>query len=241
MSEINSKSAPRRHMQGPGMGRGPGGPGGHGPVEKAKDFKGTIKKLIKYLSKYHFAIIMVIIFAAGSTIFNVMGPKILGRATTEVYNGVISKFNGGSGIDIEKIGSILLTLILLYVLSWVFSFVQGIIMTGVAQKTAYNMRKEISEKINRLPMEYYDKRTFGNILSVITNDVDTLGMNLNQTVTQIVTSVSTIIGVLIMMLSISPLMTIIALLILPVSAFVVKILLVTHKNTLRHSKTTLAR
>ncbi len=221
MSENKMNNAPRRHMGGPGMGRGPGGPGG-GPVEKAKDFKGTIKKLIKYLSKYHFALVMVIIFAAGSTIFNVMGPKVLGRATTEVYNGVISKFNGGSGVDLEKIGSILLTLICLYAVSWLFSLIQGIIMTAVAQKTAYNMRKEISEKINRLPMNFYDKRTFGNILSIITNDVDTLGTNLNQTVTQIVTSVSTIIGVLIMMLSISPLMTLIAILILPVSAFVVK-------------------
>jgi len=197
-----------------------GGP--RGPVEKPKDFKGTMKKIIKYLSKYHVAIFFVILFAAGSTIFNVIGPKMLGMATTEVFNGAVSKFNGTGGIDLEKICSILLTLVILYAASWLFSLLQGIIMSGVSQKTAYGLRKEISEKINRLPMKYYDKTTYGNILSVVTNDVDTFGANLNQTITQLVTSISQVLGVLVMMLSISPLMTLIALLMLPCSAFVVK-------------------
>ena len=214
MAEPNFKQRPNM------SGRRHGGPGR--PVEKPKDFKGTIKKVYKYLSGYHTAIILVILFAAGSTIFNVIGPRLLGMATTEVFNGAVRKLNGAGSVDMAKIGSILVTLMVLYGISWMFSLLQGIIMSGVSQKTAYRLRKEISEKINRLPMKYYDKKTYGNILSVVTNDVDTLGMNLNQTITQLVSSVAQVIGVLIMMLSISPLMTLIALLMLPCSAMVVK-------------------
>jgi len=203
------------------MRHGPG-PGGPGPVEKAKNFKGTTVKLIKYLSKYHAAIIAVMLFAAGSTVFNVVGPKILGMATTEIFKGVVGKLNGFGGIDFGKIYSILLTLIAIYAVSWLFSLIQGIIMTGVSQKVTYNLRKEISQKINRLPMDFYDKTTYGNILSIVTNDVDTLGASLNQTVTQFITSTATIIGVFIMMLTISPLMTVIAIVMIPLSALVIK-------------------
>ena len=196
--------------------RGPMGPGPMGAVEKAEDFKGTLKKLFRYLEQYHIAILFVIIFAIGSTIFNIIGPKILGKATTEIATGLF-----GGGIDFDKIAKILLLLIGLYILSAVFGSVQGFLMTGISQKTAFKMRKEISRKMNKLPMNYYDKRTYGEILSRVTNDVDTLGMNLNQTLSQLITSVTTIIGVLIMMLSISPLMTLVALLILPVSAILI--------------------
>lgn len=206
-----------------------GGHMGGGPMaggEKPKNFKGTLKKLVNYLSQYHAAIIIVMIFTVGSTVFNVIGPKVLGKATTEIFNGLISKVNGGAGIDFEKIGKILLILLCLYGFSALFGYVQGFIMSGISQKMAYKLRKELSQKMNRLPMSYYDKRTYGEVLSRITNDVDTLGMSLNQSITQLITSVATIVGVLIMMLSISPLMTLIALLILPVSilliSFIVK-------------------
>ena len=193
---------------------------GHGPRmsnEKAKDFKGTMKKLMAYLSTYKIGIFFVIVFAIGSTIFNIVGPKILGKATTEIFKGLVRKVSGGAGIDFDKIAHIVLTLLCLYLASAVFSFVQGYIMTGVSQKLTYRLRKEISEKINRLPMNYFDKQTHGEVLSRITNDIDTLSQSLNQSATQVITSVTTIIGVLIMMLSISPLMTLVALLILPVS------------------------
>ena len=194
------------------MRRGPGA-----PVEKAKDFKGTMKKLLQYLGAYKISIVAVIIFAIGSTVFNIIGPKILGRATTEIFKGLVRKVSGGSGIDFTKIGKILGMLLVLYLCSALFSFIQGYIMTGVSQKLTYRMRKEISEKINRLPMNYFDKMTHGEVLSRITNDVDTLSQSLNQSATQVITSVATIIGVLIMMLSISPLMTLTALLLLPIS------------------------
>ena len=194
------------------MRRGPGA-----PVEKAKDFKGTMKKLLQYLGAYKISIMAVIIFAIGSTVFNIVGPKILGRATTEIFKGLVRKVSGGSGIDFTKIGKILGMLLVLYLCSALFSFIQGYIMTGVSQKLTYRMRKEISEKINRLPMNYFDKMTHGEVLSRITNDVDTLSQSLNQSATQVITSVATIIGVLIMMLSISPLMTLTALLLLPIS------------------------
>ena len=197
----------RGHMR-----RGPGV-----PVEKAKDFKGTMKKLLQYLGAYKISIVAVIIFAIGSTVFNIVGPKILGRATTEIFKGLVRKVSGGSGIDFTKIGKILGMLLVLYLCSALFSFIQGYIMTGVSQKLTYRMRKEISEKINRLPMNYFDKMTHGEVLSRITNDVDTLSQSLNQSATQVITSVATIIGVLIMMLSISPLMTLTALLLLPIS------------------------
>ena len=201
--------------------RGHGGPGR--PAEKAKDFKGTLKKLVHYLGQYHLAIICVMIFTIGSTVFNIVGPKILGKATTEVFNGLVSKVQGGAGIDFEKIGRILLLLISLYLISAVFSYIQGFIMTGISQKVAFNLRKELSEKINRLPMNYYDKRTYGEVLSRVTNDVDTLGMGLNQTLHQLITSVATVIGIFIMMLSISPIMTLIAVVTLPVSGILIGI------------------
>ena len=192
--------------------------GRHGmSTEKAKDFKGTMKKLMGYLTQYKTGLLLVVIFAIGSTIFNIAGPKILGKATTELFHGLISKVSGGSGIDFDKIAKILIGLMCLYVCSALFSFIQGYIMTGVSQKLTYRMRKEISEKIDRLPMGYFDKMTHGEILSRITNDVDTLSQSLNQSATQVITSVATIIGVLVMMLSISPLMTVIAILILPLS------------------------
>ena len=192
--------------------------GRHGmSTEKAKDFKGTMKKLMGYLTQYKIGLLLVVIFAIGSTIFNIAGPKILGKATTELFHGLISKVSGESGIDFDKIAKILIGLMCLYVCSALFSFIQGYIMTGVSQKLTYRMRKEISEKIDRLPMGYFDKMTHGEILSRITNDVDTLSQSLNQSATQVITSVATIIGVLVMMLSISPLMTVIAILILPLS------------------------
>lgn len=206
--------------------RGPGGPGGMMPGEKAKNFKGTIKKLLAYMGKYKAAMVGVLIFAVAGTAFNIIGPKILSRATTELFNGLVAKIAGTGSIDFEKIGRILLILLSLYLVSSLFSFVQGFIMTGISQKMSYRMRKEISEKINRMPLGYFESKTVGEVLSRITNDVDTLGMSLNQSITQLITSVTTLIGVLIMMLSISPLMTLIALVILPVSGgligFVVK-------------------
>lgn len=217
-----------------GRRRGPMGHGGHGmPGEKAKDFRGTMKKLMVYLGAYKFQLLLVGIFAIGSTIFNIVGPKILGRATTEIFNGLVGKISGGAGIDFGKIGRILLLLLALYACSALFSFVQGYIMTGVSQKLTYRMRKEISEKINRLPMNYFDKMPHGEILSRITNDVDTLSQSLNQSATQMITSVATIIGVLVMMLSISPLMTLIALLILPVSVGMISVIV---KNSQRYFK-----
>lgn len=201
-----------------GPGRGPGK-----TVEKAKDFKGTTKKLLNnYLSKYKLALVIVIIFAIGSTIFSIVGPKILGNATTEIFNGLVSKLSGGSGIDFGKIAGILLTLLALYGLSALFSLIQGFTMTGVAQKLTYKMRNDLAKKINKLPMHYFDKKTKGEVLSIITNDIDTLSQNLNQSITQIITSICTLIGVLIMMLSISWKMTLVSLLILPVTVFIVK-------------------
>lgn len=194
-------------------------------TEKPKDFKKTTKKLIDlYLSKYKIGIIIVIIFAIGSTIFTIVGPKILGNATTEIFNGLVSKLSGGSGIDFGKVGQIALMLLGLYLISAIFSFVQGFTMTGIAQKLTYRIRNDIISKINRLPMNYFDKKTHGEVLSVITNDIDTLGMNLNQSITQIITAICTIIGILIMMLSISWQMTLISLVILPVAGFVVRII-----------------
>ena len=198
--------------------------GGHGPMkstEKAKDFGGTMKKLINYMSVYKIGIFFVAVFAIGSTVFSILGPKVLGKATTEIFNGLISKISGGDGIDFGKIGKILIALLCLYAVSALLSFLQGFIMTGISQKMTYRMRKEISEKINRLPMKYFDKTTHGEVLSRVTNDVDTLSQSLNQSATQFITSVTTLIGVLVMMLSISPLMTVVALLILPISMILV--------------------
>ena len=218
MAEENmNKKTPEK-----GMGRG-AGPRGSQMVEKPKDFKGTTKKLIRdYLADYKLQIIIVLIFAIGSTIFTIVGPKILGDATTEIFNGIVNKISGGSGIDFEKIAHILLTILGLYVVSTIFSYIQGFMMTNVSQKVTYKLRNDIVQKINKLPMNYFDKKTNGEVLSVITNDVDTLSQNLNQSITQIITSICTIIGILIMMFSISVTMTIVSLIILPITAVVVK-------------------
>lgn len=207
-----------------------GGPMGHGPMsgagEKAKDFKGTMKTLLGYLSKFKLSIILVIIFAIGSVSFSVVGPKILGRATTKIFEGLVAKVSGatGAGIDFDAIGKILIALIGLYILSAIFSFIQGFVMSGISQKVAYNLRNELSEKINRLPMRYFDTKTHGEVLSRITNDIDTLSQSLNQSMTQLITSVTTIIGVLVMMLSISWLMTGVTLLILPISMILISLI-----------------
>ena len=194
------------------------GPGARMGGEKAKDFKGTIKKLVKYMGSYWPAFVAVLFFAIGSTVFGIIGPKISGKATTELFNGLVAKVSGTGSINFEKIGQILLLLLGRYVLSAVLSFIQGLIMTGISQKLAYRFREEICSKINRMPMKYFESRTVGEVLSRITNDVDTLGQSLNQSVTQLITSLTTMVGVLIMMLSISPLMTLIAIVILPISA-----------------------
>lgn len=204
------------------------GPGGRAPVEKAKDFKGSTRKLLSYISKYKVGMIFVIIFAVGSTVFNIVGPKISGKATTKLFNGLVAKIQGSGGIDFDAIKRLLLILLGIYCLSAIFSFIQGWIMTGISQKIAYKLRKEISQKLNRLPMSYFDKNTHGEILSRITNDVDTLAMNLNQVSTQLITSVTTLIGIIIMMLTISGVMTLIAVAMLPVSLILV--LLVVNKS-----------
>lgn len=206
------------------------GPMGRGmqPGEKPKDLKKSVKKLMQYIAKYKIAIFVVMLFAAFSTIFNVAGPKILGKATTALSEGLMKKIQGTGSIDFHKIGLILLIVLALYLASALFSFVQGWIMTGITQKVCYRLRREISEKINRMPMKYFESRTYGEVLSRITNDVDTLGQGLNQSITTIITSVATLIGVLVMMLSISPLMTLIALIILPISMGLIA--LVTRKS-----------
>lgn len=198
--------------------RGPGA-----PVEKAKDFKGSIGKLARYMSEYKLAIVFVVIFAITSTVFNIIGPKLMGNATTEIFNGIIAKVNGTGDVNFDTLGAILLLLIGFYLISSICSFIQGWLMTGVSQKVSYRLRKELIAKINRLPMNYFDRSTNGEALSRVTNDVDTLAQNLNQSITQLVTSITTIIGVLVMMLSISPLMTLVAILILPVSLALVLI------------------
>lgn len=219
MAENNEK-----RPQGGGMGHGPGR--GMGAGEKAKDFKGTIKKLVSYMANYKIAILFVMIFAAASTIFNIWGPKILSKAITELFNGLIEKYQGTGGINFDKIGQTLLFMLGLYLVASLFGIMQGWIMSTVTQKVTYRMRKEISEKINRMPMNYFESRTTGEVLSRITNDVDTLGQSLNQSITQLITSTFTVVGVIVMMLSISVPMTGISVLIVPISLvlilFVVK-------------------
>lgn len=199
--------------------------GGHGmmPGEKAKDFKGSTLRLLSYMGKFKFALIGVLLFAVGSTLFNVVGPKILGQATTELFSGLVAKVQGAGSINFGKIGTILLLLLGLYLLSALFSFIQGWIMTGVTQRLCYRLRRDISEKIHRMPMKYFESKTVGEVLSRITNDIDTLGQSLNQSVTQLITSVTTIIGVIIMMLSINTIMTGVTIVILPVSMALVMI------------------
>lgn len=223
MSNSDMKRMPGGPMKGGPMGRGPMGHG-HGAAmgEKANDFSGTMKQLMKYMSKYKIAIIAVLLFAIGSTVFSIVGPKILGKATTKIFEGLMAKVSGTGGIDFGAIEKILLILVCLYLVSALFSFVQGYIMSGISQKISYEMRNQISEKINRMPMKYFDTKTHGEILSRITNDIDTLGMSLNQSLTQLITSVTTMVGILIMMLSISWLMTLAALVIIPLSLFAVR-------------------
>lgn len=203
-----------------------GGPGrGMMPGEKSKDFKNSIGKLVRYLGRYWYAIVAVMIFAAVSTVFSVAGPKVMARATNALVEGLGKKIAGTGSIDFTYIAKVLLFTLGLYICSAVFSFIQGMIMTGITQKTCYRMRKEISEKINRMPMKYFESRTYGEVLSRITNDVDTLGQSLNQSVTQIITSVATLVGTLVMMISISGIMTLISLVILPVSAILISFII----------------
>ena len=212
MSSPNGKKSGTKSIGGMGtMGRG------KGPVVKAKNFKGTMKTLLKHLSEYKFYILLVIIFAIGSTVFSIVGPKILGNATTEIFNGLVSKLTGGSGIDFSNIRNILTKLIAIYFISMIFSFMQGYIMSGISQKLTYELRKEMAEKLNRMPMNYFDTRTHGEVLSRITNDIDTLNQSLNQSMTQIITAISTIIGITVMMFTINIIMTFAVLCILPVA------------------------
>ena len=208
--------------------------GGAMGTEKAKNFKGTIRQMMSYIGHYKIGLIFVALFAVGSTIFNVAGPKILGKATTELSEGLMRKIQGNGGIDFSKIGWILVSVLCLYGCSAILNALQGWIMTGITQKICYRLRKEISEKINRMPMKYFESRTYGEVLSRITNDVDSVGMGLNQSVTQIITSVTTLIGVFIMMLSISPLMTLIAFVILPISVALISLVV---KKSQKYFKT----
>ena len=205
--------------------RGPHGPGrGMMPGEKAKNFGGTIKKLFRYMGTYKYGLMAVALFAVGSTVFNIIGPKVLSKAITELFNGLMAKLYRTGGINFDKIGRILLSLLGLYVVSALLSLFQGWVMTGVSQKLCFRFRREISEKINRMPLKYFESRTVGEVLSRITSDGSTLGTSLNQSITTLITSLSTMVGVLIMMLSISPLMTLIALVILPISGSLIGIL-----------------
>lgn len=208
-----------------GFGGGPGGgPGGHMSMSgaKAKDFKGTMKRLLEYINPFKVSIIIVIIFAVASAAFGIYGPKLLGKATTKVFEGLLGKVTGsGNGIDFDYIGGIMLTLLALYGLSSIFAYVQGFIMSGVAMKISYNMRRNISLKVNKMPLKYFDDTNHGEVLSRVTNDVDTVSQTLNQSLSQIITSFTTVVGVLFMMFSISFLMTLIALCIIPASMVLV--------------------
>ena len=206
--------------------RGPMGGHGHGPMmpgEKAKDFKGTLRKMLAFMGRFKVLLVVVFAFAIGSTIFNIVGPKVLSTATTELFNGIVAKIDGSGGIDFDAIARILVFTLGLYLLSAACSFVQGWIMSSVSQRTCYQLRGAIADKIDRMPMGYFERTSVGDTLSRITNDVDTLGHSLNQGVTQLITSVTTIIGVLIMMLSINPLMTLITVVILPVSVVLIMV------------------
>ena len=215
MAEDNKRRGPAGH-----------GPGGMGMVpEKAKNFRKSIGDILSYMGRYKFAVIGAMIFAAAGTVFQVLGPKIMGHATTELANGLMRKISGTGGIAFDTIAHILLITLALYVISAVCTFTQGWIMTGVTQKIVYRMRKEISEKINRMPMKYFESRPYGEILSRITNDVDTLGTGLNQSITSIITSVATLIGVIVMMLTISPIMTLIAVTMIPLSAILLSFII----------------
>lgn len=212
MSNPMSGSTPRK--RGPLGGRGPV----RGPVEKAKDFKGSMKKLLQYLGKYKFRIFLVMGTAMLSTIFTIVGPKVLGNATTEIFNGIMGKIAGtGTGIDFGRIAQILLFLLGLYLVSLVFSYLQGWIMTGVSMRVTYHLRNDIMKKINRMPLNYFDTTSHGEVLSRVTNDIDTLSQTLNQSITQIITSVTMVVGIIAMMFSISWQLTLVALCVIPVS------------------------
>lgn len=209
--------------------RGPMGAGRMGAGEKAKDFKESIKKIAAYMLRYKFRLLIMLICAIAGTTFTIIGPRILGKATTELFNGLVAKINGSGGIDFGRIGEILIFLLCLYVVSAVFSLIQGFIMTSISNDVSYNLRRDISKKFNRLPMKYYESQTYGEILSRVTNDVDMLQQGLNQSITQLITSVTTLIGVFIMMLSINIWMTLVALLILPFSMLIIT-------NVMKHSQ-----
>ncbi|MBR3772640.1 MAG: ABC transporter ATP-binding protein [Clostridium sp.] len=216
------------------MGHGHGHGHGVGPGEKATDFKGSVTKLMKYMRQYTASLIIVVLFAAGSSVFSIIGPKILAKATNEISKGIMAKYSGTGGIDFDKVLNIIIICIILYGISALFSWAQGLIMAGVAQKTCYRLRKDLSEKISRLPMNYYDTKTHGEILSRVTNDVDTLGQSFNQSISQMITAVATIIGILVMMLSISPLLTLVTLIIIPLSGILVAVVV---KKSQKYFKT----
>jgi ATP-binding cassette subfamily B protein len=194
-------------------------------TDKAKDFKGTLKKFLSYVAKYKISLAVVVIFAIGSTVFTIVGPKVLSKAITELFNGLTSKYLDGGAIDFEKIAMILLTLLALYLVATLFSMIQGWVMTTISQKVGYTLREEISEKIHRMPMKYFEGNSIGDVLSRITNDVDTLGQNFNQSVSTLVTSVTSIVGVTIMMLTISPLMTLVVFAMLPLSVLIIAVIM----------------
>src|SRR5512133_1527021 len=222
------QGGPQSQQRRPGPGRG--GPMGHGgpmammPGEKARDFRGTMRKLIDYLGAYRLQTIVVFIFAIASTIANIAGPKILGQATTKLFEGVMAQLGGKGSIDFNYIGQIVLLTLGLYVISLLFSYVQGWIMADVSTNISYRFRRDISEKINRMPLRYFDGTTHGEVLSRITNDVDTVNQTLSQSLTQIITSIVTVIGVMVMMLSISWLMTLAALIVIPLSMVTVMLI-----------------
>ena len=226
--------------------RMPGGRMGHGgrgmgPGEKARDFRGAMAKLFRYMGRYKFRFILMFVFAVAGTVFNIVGPKVLGKATTELFNGLVAKVNGTGGIDFHKIGMILLGVMTLYLVSALFSLIQGFVMTGISNDVTYNLRKDISRKINRMPLNYFESRTHGEILSRVTNDVDTLQMSLNQSMTQLITSVTTLIGVLVMMLSINVWMTLAALLILPVSMVIISFVMKRSQKYFRDQQSYLGK
>ncbi|MRX83687.1 ABC transporter ATP-binding protein [Eggerthella guodeyinii] len=221
MSEQKQPAAERSPRRGPMGGHGPGG--GMMPGEKAKDFKGTLMKLLNFMGRFKVSIVIVLVFAIGSTVFTTVGPKVLSTATTELFNGIVAKIGGTGGINFDLIAQILLFTMGLYLLSAACSFVQGWIMSSISQRTCYELRKSIAEKIDRMPMGYFERTSTGDVLSRITNDVDTLGQSLNQGITQLITSTVTIIGVLIMMLSINPVMTLITVVILPLSLVLIMV------------------
>lgn len=221
MSQEQSRKGPGRsgvRRGGPG-GHGPGGPGMMMPAEKAKDFKSTLKRLIRYLRPHKYQLGAVLVMAILSTLFSILSPKVMGKATTKLFEGIIGKMKGipGAAIDFHYVWQIIMVLLGLYLLSSIFSYFQQYLMAGVAQKTVYDLRRDVNDKLSRLPLKYFDARTHGEILSRVTNDVDNISSTLQQSLTQLITSILTIIGVLVMMLSISPLMTLIAVLTLPVS------------------------